>query len=147
MSDIWYSPETFYGYISKIDPCDSEIRKVENAGFFNLVTMIPEIPSQIDSERDLDDTAVAILGFEVSGDFEIMASMKADLIQFMESSDLKQYFKPKACIFSGFYWDVEQEEEEEDEEEDDEEETESEHDEEETESEHDEEETESEEDP
>jgi hypothetical protein len=112
MGADWYSPDTFYGYISKIDPLDIEIRKVENAGFFRLVTMIPEIHSRIEGcERELDTTAVAILGFEVSGDFEKMASMKADLINFMKSSDLKKYFNPEPKIFSGFYWDVEPEEE------------------------------------
>ena len=121
MGADWYSPDTFYGYISKIDPCDAEIRKVENAGFFRLVTMIPEVHSRIEgNERELDSTAVAILGFEVSGDFEKMSAMKADLIQFMESSDLKKYFNPAPRIFAGFYWDVEPDEEETDYEEDEE---------------------------
>lgn len=118
MGDDWYSPDTFYGYISKIDPCDADIKKVENAGFFRLATMIPEVHTRMaGNERELDGTAVAILGFEVSGDFEKMASMKADLIQFMESSDLKKYFNPVPRIFAGFYWDVEPDEEETEEEE------------------------------
>ena len=123
MSDECFSPETFYGYISKIDPNDIEIRKVENAGFFRLATMLPEIPRHIYDDDDIEKTAIAILGFEVSGDFEIMAAMKADLIEFMESSDLKKYFNPKPTIFSGFYWDIElgdEEESEEDESEEDE---------------------------
>jgi hypothetical protein len=111
MGADWYTPDTFFGYISKIDPCDAEIKKVENAGFFRLEVMIPEIHSRIEgNERELDSTAVAILGFHVSGDFEKMASMKADLIQFMQSSDLKKYFNPEPKVFSGFYWEVEQDE-------------------------------------
>jgi hypothetical protein len=86
--------------------------------------MIPEVHTRMaGNERELDGTAVAILGFEVSGDFEKMASMKADLIQFMESSDLKKYFNPAPRIFAGFYWDVEPDEEETEEEETEDEET------------------------
>ena len=117
---VTYSPDTFYGYISKIDPSDAEIRKVENAGFFRLAIMIPEIDNHVENERDLDNTAIAILGFEVSGDFEIMASMKSDLIQFMESYQLKKYFNPKPTIFAGFYWDLEPDDEEDDTEEEEE---------------------------
>ena len=120
MDEEWFNPHTFYGFICKIDPNDHMIKKVDNAGFFRLETMIPEIRMGM-SPSEMTDSAVSILGFEVSSDFEKMAVMKKDLIGFMDSYYYKRYFKANPELFTGFFWEVEIDEEEEDSQEEEEE--------------------------